>query len=247
MLSADVLLHATWETLKISCPAVVRARRGTLTPGDCDTALRSWARRLVDFAEIELEVRGQEHLTPGQPYVVVSNHQSLYDVPVLYVALPLSLRMVAKKELFRTPLWGEAMRVAGFVPIDRKDREAAYRALEEAGRGLRESGISLYLAPEGTRTSDGSVGPFKRGAFELARRAGLPILPVSIDGTREVLPKNGTEVKRKRRVTVTILSPVSAPKESEVDDLRQELRSRIARVVGEPAPRASGPQNTMPA
>lgn len=234
MFSGDVLAHAIWETLKISGPAVLRARRGTLTPADCDVALRSWSKRLIDFAEIDLHVSGAEHIRPGQAYVIVSNHQSLYDIPVLYLGLPLSLRMVAKKELFRTPLWGEAMRVAGFVPIDRKDRRGAYRALEAAGKNMLETGMSLYLAPEGTRTSDGSVGTFKRGAFEIARATGLPILPVCIDGTRAVLPKDGVHVERKRRVTVTILSPVSAPHASEVDALRQELRSRIAQALGAP-------------
>lgn len=234
MFSADVLAHAVWETLKISGPAVLRARRGTLTSADCDAALRSWAKHLIDFAEMDLQVRGEELLEPGQPYVIVSNHQSLYDIPVLYLALPLSLRMVAKKELFRTPLWGQAMRAAGFVPLDRKDRRGAYRTLEAAGQTMLATGISLYLAPEGTRTSDGSVGPFKRGAFEIARATGLPILPVCIDGTRAVLAKGAVHVERKRRVTVTILSPVSAPNASEVDEMRTELRSRIARALTTP-------------
>ncbi len=188
--SLGVFSHAVIETAKISLPAVWRAQRGTLTDSECDDLLREWSARLLSRADVKLEVSGLERLLPGaQSYVIMSNHQSLYDIPALFAALPLSLRMAAKAELFSVPVWGRAMTVAGFVKIDRKDPEKARRALETAGRSMAERGLSLAISPEGTRSPDGLVRRFKRGGFEFARATGFPILPVAIDGTRHILSK----------------------------------------------------------
>lgn len=227
--SLGVFSHAVLETAKISLPAVWRARRGTLTDAFCDDELRSWSKQLLDRVELRLEVTGVERLLPNQrSYVVMSNHQSLYDIPVLFVALPLSLRMAAKAELFSVPIWGRAMTVAGFVKIDRKNPDRARQALEDAGRTMQERGLSLAISPEGTRSPDGSVRRFKRGGFEFARATGFPILPVTIDGTRHILPKGADRVQLGQVVRVTVGEPLVQPNFEDLEGLREAVRARIA-------------------
>src|SRR5687768_14758815 len=113
-----VLPHAVVETLKISAPTVVEAARGRTDHALYDRRLREWARRLVGYVGMKIEVQGKENLQPGETYVVMSNHQSVYDIPVVYLALPeLSIRMVAKAGLFQIPIWGQALKTAGFVEL----------------------------------------------------------------------------------------------------------------------------------
>jgi 1-acyl-sn-glycerol-3-phosphate acyltransferase len=205
--SFDVLARAALETLRISVPTIVQAAQGSLTTQICDERLDSWSRNLVEQAGIRLDVRGTENLVYGEPFVVVSNHQSHYDIPVLFQALRIPLRMVAKKEIFRIPFMAGAMRAAGFVEIDRKDPASAIRTLKVAHSQLGDA-VSLWIAPEGTRSKTGHLGRFKKGGFHLAMEADMRILPVAIDGTRFALPAGGINVTRGATAYVTILPPV---------------------------------------
>lgn len=204
-----VLARAAFETARICLPTVLEARRGVLRQEDCDARLRSWAARVLEHVDAKLVVSGAEHLkeAPG-PFVVVGNHQSYFDIPVMYAALPLPLRMAAKAELFEIPLWGPALRAANFVRIDRKHPDRAHEALREAGERMRQSGTSLFVAPEGTRSADGSLGPFKSGAFRMAEVMGFPIVPVAISGTYGIHRKDGAHVGRGCEVKVRILAPL---------------------------------------
>lgn len=231
--SLGVFSHAVLETAKISVPAVWRATNGTITDAFCDEKLRGWSQRLLDRVEVELEVSGLDRLIPGvSSYVVMSNHQSLYDIPALFVALPLSLRMAAKAELFSVPIWGRAMAAAGFVKIDRKDPARARAALAEAGVTMQERGLSLAISPEGTRSPDGTVRRFKRGGFEFAQATGWPILPVAIEGTRHILPKGADQVQLGQRVRVSVLEPLVRPNFDDLERLREEVRAQIATELG---------------
>lgn len=197
------------ETARISAPTVVQALRGTLRPRDCDRRLEDWSGRLLELARVDLRVQGGARLASAQgPFVVMSNHQSYFDIPVLYRALPGSMRMVVKKELMHVPLWGTAMRAAGFIPIDRARGKVAYAELERAGQELLRSGTNLWIAPEGTRSPNGELLPFKAGGFRLAARMGLPVLPVTIDGTQCVQPKGRWAIRRDCVVQVTIHDPL---------------------------------------
>jgi 1-acyl-sn-glycerol-3-phosphate acyltransferase len=149
------------------------------------------------------------HLEEG-PFVIVSNHGSLYDIPVLFASLPLRIRMAAKRELFSTPIWGTALESSGFVQIDRSSPEAAYGALHAAGNLMRERGMSLYIAPEGTRSRDGCLGKFKKGAFDLAQTTGLPILPLAIFDTRKIHSSGSVLVHRGQSIRLKILRPIPA-------------------------------------
>lgn len=228
--SLSLAVVAAAETLRISAPTMVEAAVGRLTREACDRRLDDWSERLVRHAGVELEVRGEEHATAGdETFVVMSNHQSHFDIPVLYRAFPGRLRMVAKTELYRIPVFGSGLRAAEFIEIDRGDREKSRKSLELAKERLR-SGIHVWIAPEGTRSFDGRLRPFKKGGFLLALETGTRILPVTIEGTRFVLPPHTVRMHRGRRVTVTFHPPVdAAPYGLERrDELVAHVRSVIA-------------------
>ncbi len=230
----SVLFHAALQTAKISLPTVIEARRGVLRQDVCDERLRSWAGKLLDHVGVELVVMGLEHLQRHDgPFVVVSNHRSHYDIPVLYSSLPLSLRMAAKAELFETPLWGPALRASGFVVIDRKNPERAHESLRKAGEQMRKTGTSLYVAPEGTRSSDGELGRFKAGAFRLAQMLDVPVLPVALSGTELVHRKGSRTIGRGGRVTVRVLTPRRWQPEETPGQVAEEVRGLIAQALEE--------------
>jgi 1-acyl-sn-glycerol-3-phosphate acyltransferase len=202
------LAKAIVETARISVPTLVAGVTGTLTPEICDARLESWSGRLLAQAKVDLHVSGQEHAPPGETFVIMSNHQSHYDIPVLFQALHRRVRMVAKHQLFKIPGWGRAMRLAGFVEVDRGDREKAIQSLENAKVALRE-GTSIWIAPEGTRGPGDRMLPFKQGGFHLALSIGARILPISIDGTAQILTAHGRTVHDGISVHVTIGEPIS--------------------------------------
>ena len=229
-LSLNVLVRAALTTLRISIPTVIDGQRGTIDPRVCDDRLFRWSAALLQQIDLEFDVEGSEHIQPGQSYVVMSNHQSLYDIPALYQSLKCRIRMVAKKELFYVPVWAQAMRAAGFVELDRRDRARAIQSLGRAEQALR-SGTNIWIAPEGTRSKTGALGSFKKGGFYLALNTGTPILPVSIDGTHQVLPAKGWRVHNGATVRVTVSEPVdpTAFGHDRRDDLVAAVRDAIGR------------------
>lgn len=228
--SYGVLLHAAIETAKISLPTVIDAVAGRTSYARCTERLDSWSRKLVDHAKIELQTTGIEHLQQGRSYVVMSNHQSDYDIPVLFQALQIPLRMVAKTELFRIPLFGQAMLDSGFIELDRQNRRRAMESLKLAQRRITQDGLSVWIAPEGTRSKSGVMGPFKSGGFYLAIDTEASILPVSIDGTHSVLRSGDRQVHKERSVSVRIHPAVATTDYSRrsLSELRAIVRSAIA-------------------
>jgi 1-acyl-sn-glycerol-3-phosphate acyltransferase len=158
------------------------------------------------LAGIKLEIRGQEQVEPGRTYLFVANHQSNCDPPVLLMAIPRDVRFIVKKELQRIPLLSSAMRIAGFVFIDRKDR---VNALQEMGRVVAQmrQGDSFLVFPEGTRTRTGQMGPFKKGPFIMALQAGISIIPTSLSGSFQVMPPTPFRI-RPGTVKVSFHPPV---------------------------------------
>jgi 1-acyl-sn-glycerol-3-phosphate acyltransferase len=225
-------LRNAYETLAVSAPTVSDALRGRLTREVCDERLETWASRVVRNAEIVLTVHGREHLAPGQAYVLMSNHQSHMDVPVLYHVLGANLRMIAKKELFELPLFGRAMREAGFVEVDRKNRQRAIASLETAKEHLA-AGTHIWVAPEGTRSKTGELLPFKKGGFVLAIDTGAPVLPITIVGTREILRAKGVRSRRGAEVNVTLHPPIDTSRFAGKDRkaARDALASEVRRAI----------------
>jgi 1-acyl-sn-glycerol-3-phosphate acyltransferase len=212
---------------------VVEGFKGTLAKDECDQRLEGWASRVIANAEMMISVTGREHIDPKQTYLVMSNHQSHYDVAVIYYVLGAKMRMVAKRELFEVPLFGTAMKAAGFISVDRGNNKSAIASLEEARHAL-ESGTPIWIAPEGTRSPTGELMPFKKGGFVIAVETGTPVLPVSIAGTREVLPAHGRRSRAGVEVYVTIHPPVDPKRWADMDPkqardaLLAEVRTSIA-------------------
>jgi len=195
---------------------------------------RLWARVILALSGVRVERRGWSIQGSG-PFVFVANHQSLYDIPILLVTLPLQLRILAKEELFRIPIMGWAMRRAGYLPISRQ-RAAGASILRRAGQ-LMDGGVSVIFFPEGGRNL-GSLRPFKAGGFLLAQRAGVAVVPVSILGARRILPFGAFEV-RSGNVEV-IVDPPLEPSElrgrSAADQLRRAAETLIRRRHAEAFP-----------
>jgi 1-acyl-sn-glycerol-3-phosphate acyltransferase len=227
-MSLGHLFYAAAITLRISVPTIVDAMRGRLTPEVSDARLDWWSKRLLGNADVSLCSYGLDQIPSHEAFVVMSNHQSLYDIPALYQSLPLRLRMVAKTELFRVPIWARAMREAGFIELDRSARDRAIASLDRGKIALAQ-GTSIWIAPEGTRSRDGQLGPFKLGGFHLAAGAGVRILPVTIRGTRQILPAKGARVAAGAAVTVRVHAPID-PAEF-AGEVSEPLVSAVRRAI----------------
>jgi 1-acyl-sn-glycerol-3-phosphate acyltransferase len=193
---------------RITAPSLVDIARKSLDRHSVDERARWFGKRVVELLEIDLVVHGAERVPPGRAYVYMSNHQSHLDIPMLYASLPSpTIRMLAKKELFQIPLWGRGLREAEFIEVDRTNPTKARRSIEHAKSLVRE-GVSIYLAPEGTRSRDGRINKLKKGGFHLALDTGTPIVPVAISGTIEILPRGGKVMQTGKTVEVTIGTPI---------------------------------------
>ncbi len=188
----------------------------TILWGLCDThgkrvyrINRFWTWLIVKFSGITLTVEGLNRLDPERQYLFVANHQSNFDIPVLVQALPrFQLRWIAKKELLRIPFFGWAMWAAKHIPVDRADSLDALKSLKTAQERIA-AGISVVVFPEGTRSADGKLLPFKRGGFLLAIKTKTAIVPVTINGTGKLLGRGQWRV-RPGAIHVTIAAPIAA-------------------------------------
>jgi 1-acyl-sn-glycerol-3-phosphate acyltransferase len=229
--SLSLSLRNIYETLAISFPTMLEAIAGLVTKEACDVRLDRWSANIVRNAGIRLHVTGREHLLPHETYLVMSNHQSLYDIPVLFQVVGPNVRMITKEELFRVPIFGKALHAGGFISIDRSNRRAAIRSLERA-QALLASGTHVWIAPEGTRSKTGKLLPFKKGAFYLAFEAGLPILPVTVQGTRNALPAKGLRSTAGADVQVTIHAKVDPrPYAARGKEGRDALMEDVRRIM----------------
>jgi len=156
---------------------------------------------------IDVKVTGLDLLDAATPYVFMSNHLSFLDGPLLVTVLGRPVRVIVKRFVFRTPVLGLGMRFVGYVPLDKEGTGAGKRSIARAARLIREKGYSFLIYPEGTRSWDGNLQPFRRGGFFLALECGAPIVPVTIRGTFELMPR-GKWLVRKGPVRITFHEPV---------------------------------------
>jgi 1-acyl-sn-glycerol-3-phosphate acyltransferase len=181
-----------------------------------------WARSICRFSGVEVTVTGTGRLDPGKPYIFAANHQSQFDILVLQGFLGVNFRWLAKKELFGVPIWGPAMRRAGNIPIDRSHGRQALKSLDEAARKIA-AGTSVIIFPEGTRSKNGNLQEFKAGAMLLALKSGVPLVPVAILGTYEILPK-GRLLMNPGTVQIRVGSPI------ETKNYRTKDKHELAKV-----------------
>ncbi len=194
---------------------------------------RVWARVLLAVSGIRVEVEGVEKLDPRGSYVLVSNHLSLTDTPLVMAHIPLQFRFFAKQGLFRIPLLGGHLRRAGHLPVVRDNPRAGLKTLADGARLLGGRGISVLIFPEGGRSDDGTLHEFRPGASYVAIKAGVPAVPVAITGTREILPMGSIQVMP-GRARLCIGDPIPTADLAPQDHTRltAELRRRIALLGG---------------
>ncbi|HEX8719193.1 MAG TPA: lysophospholipid acyltransferase family protein [Pyrinomonadaceae bacterium] len=204
-------------TLSLACSPFDRRGRGQ------HWCASTWSRMIARTALLRVRVRGGEHLRAGESYVFLSTHQSWMDIPVMLGYLPSQLRIAAKREVFLIPFLGWHMRRAGYIPINRGSTAESIESLRRAARALG-GGVSAFLFPEGTRSRDGSLQPLKKGGFRLALESGLPVVPVTIVGTRGAMPR-GSLALRAGRVEMHIAPPV--PTDGLTDEDLPDLMRRV--------------------
>lgn len=195
-----------------------------------DWKIAAWAHGLFRSAGSRLTVRGE--MPQAGSYLFMSNHPSMYDIPALFAALPGPLRMVAKASLFNIPVFGQAMTHEGFIPVQfTRNRADAVRAMNQAGAVLKR-GVSVWMAPEGGRSlPDGTLRPFKKGGFILARETGTQIVPIAIAGTEHIHRFGAAHIRSGASVELTIGKPISVVGRS-VEDAMAAVRAAIQAELG---------------
>jgi 1-acyl-sn-glycerol-3-phosphate acyltransferase len=220
------------KTLEYSFRTLGSSLAGKLTRDAANGLLYSWSRELLDYSETTPKVTGLDELPTGSPYIFMSNHRSLYDIPTLVVGLqPHPIRLVAKSDLFKVPLWGQAMLAAEIIKVDRSDREQAIRDLEVAGEMLH-GGLCVWIAPEGGRSRDGKLRAFKKGGFMMALKTGVPIVPVGIAGTEGIAPVDKLVCYKGASTAMAVGEPIDVQaildkKGGDVTEARDRLIARV--------------------
>lgn len=195
---------------------------------------RQWARGCLWLGGVRLRVEGVEHLPALGPVVYMSNHQGNFDIPALFAALPVQFRWLAKAELFRIPLFGLTMRAAGYIPVERSDRRLAVQSMNRAAQRVA-AGTSIMIFPEGTRSPDGELLPFKKGGFILAVQAQAPIVAIAIDGSAALMLKSSWLI-RSGEIRLRIFPPIPTTglTMKDRDALLSEVTARIASALAPP-------------
>ena len=190
---------------------------------------RAWSWLILATTGVEVTVHGLDRVVPGKTYVFVANHQSIYDIPSLFWSIPFQLRIIAKQSLGSFPMLGPHLKRTGHLLVDRKHPDRA--GIFGWASRLTSNGLSLIIFPEGTRSRDGFLGKFKGGSIMLAMQAGLPLVPISVVGSRHVM-KKGELTTRPGRVTVIVHAPIEIPATAEpsVSDVRA-LADRVREVI----------------
>ena len=234
LLKTLVFSFFSWLITFYYCAKAIAVTLSNKNPrAKVDAVIRQWSTALINVIGLQVRVKGSVQSQPGRPCIIMCSHSSAYDIPVSFVALPGSIRMLAKKELFRIPLFGRAMRMSEFVSIDRQDKERARQDLAIAKKKM-ESGITVWIAPEGTRSPDGNLLPFKKGGMHLAIETNAIVIPVVIKDINRVLPVNRFRLNFRQTVEVRVGAPIDAAeytveeRNALSDKIRKEMETMLA-------------------
>ena len=184
-----------------------------------------WSRSMCRLMFLPVSVSGLENIKPGQSYVFVSNHQSMYDVWVIYGWLPVIFKWLMKAELRRVPFVGTACKAAGHIFVERKNARASIESIQLIEKQLVD-GVCTVIFPEGTRTKDGSLGRFKRGAFQIALDLSLPVIPISLSGCYDVMPK-GAWVVHRHPVHMHVGTPIDLSQYADPNEAIEAVRNAV--------------------
>jgi 1-acyl-sn-glycerol-3-phosphate acyltransferase len=188
---------------------------------------RIWAKCVLALSNIKVTVKGLSNLKPGRSYIYMPNHMSNFDIPVLQAYLPVQFRWLAKAELYKIPIFGHAMKRAGYISIDRFDRKSAIESLNQAAKIIR-NGVSVIIFPEGTRSRTQNIQPFKKGGFFLAVDSGVSIVPIIIHGTEEIMPKKKMLIKP-GNVILEITKPIKSSNYTR--KTKADLMERVRNII----------------
>ena len=219
-----------WGTLVIGGSAILMALFGVRGPVYVRMT-RRWARVALWSSGSDAVLHGLENITPGEPYILVANHVSWFDIFAIAAKLPVDYHFVAKKELEKIPVFGLAWRVAGHISIDRTNRESAARSLRKAGEQMRQQRSVVVIFAEGTRSRTGRLLPFKKGAFVLGAETGIPIIPTVVTGSFDIM-RPDTFIVRPATIHVYFEAPVPARGVS-VDALMARTRAVFVQRLGD--------------
>jgi 1-acyl-sn-glycerol-3-phosphate acyltransferase len=190
---------------------------------------RIHARGVLAVCGVNVIVEGLEKVDFSRNYIYVSSHASFFDIPAVLVGIPDQIRIVYKKELEWVPIWGWALKLGGvYISIDRKKGQDAVQSLEKAAEKMRK-GASVLLFPEGTRSPDGTLQPFKRGAFNLAMKAGVPIVPLAINGSFKIMTRHSWKINS-GTITLVLDSPIEIP-QANGKETELQLRDTVHNIV----------------
>jgi 1-acyl-sn-glycerol-3-phosphate acyltransferase len=190
---------------------------------------RAWARVLLAVSGVKVRIKGLEQIDPNGSYIFISNHSSYMDTPVALAHIPVQFRFLAKRGLFQIPFLGQHLSRAGHIPVPREDARAAVKVMQRAAEVIQQKRISLLIFPEGGRSRDGNLRAFKEGGAYIAIKAGVPLVPLVMVGTRNVLPY-GSGIVQSGEVTVHVLPPIDTTKFTlkERTQVTEQLRGVIA-------------------
>lgn len=189
---------------------------------------RSWSKKVLWLSGVHVEVRGAGNLVPSERYIYAANHTSLFDIPVILAFVPDNVRIMYKQELEKIPVFGWGLRLSPFISINRERSREAASTLDEAVVSM-QTGSSVLVFPEGTRSKDGSLGTFKRGAFTMAVRAGRRIVPMSIQGAHRLMPPGKLRLLG-GSVVVTLHKPLDVPEQA-TREQEKELMATVREII----------------
>jgi len=217
----------------IIAPVVVTLTRLTGNENFIYVPVRFCVRIGLKLAGVKIVVDGLDRLDPATTYVFTPNHQSIIEVPLMVTYLDRNTAFLAKKELFKIPIFGNGMRQIGIIPVDRSNSAAAVESARNATRNLR-AGKSYVVYPEGTRSPDGRLLPFKKGAFLMAVDAGVPVVPITVSGSSRVMPKGKVRVLP-GTIRLTIHEPISTTgySRANVSQLVDLVRTRVVSALAD--------------
>lgn len=232
-----IIILSAFYTLLAAGQSVCRRLTGTTNRRWVDTTIHRWVKRVLKLVKVQCQVINPYNVAPqpGKPTILMCNHSSLYDIPLSFLAFPHhSIRMLAKKEMYKIPIVGKGMEAAEFPFIDRKNRHQAMRDLEIV-KNLLTSGIVMWIAPEGTRSKNGKLAPFKKGAFITAIETKATIIPIGIRGAFDILPARTYQFNINQTAEIHIGQAIDASQyqTDSKEELIQKVFDTMRQLVGE--------------